>query len=199
MRTLAMIGLGLTLCACARQTANHTATTNRIQTVRPGLPQMPPAPVPRKAPLSVGRAQAAESAIVKLQWQPAGAVDIQSSMDLHSWDHWATSTNSETEIAPAAPKQFFSVLASNHVTVAFSPSPDAAGYRLFVGGSTRNYTNSYEIGPSQTYCVAVAPGTTIYLAVTAYNGVLESRFSDELVYTAPPTTWTAPVPMRMSR
>ncbi len=195
MRTLALIGLGLTLCACAP----HTQRAARVVTAAI-LPPVPPVPKPRLpgAPaLSVGQAETLPT--VKLQWQEAGTVDIQSSVDLHAWDHWATSTNSETEIAPAAPKQFFSVLASNHITVAWSGSPGATGYRLFVGGSTGNYTNSYEVGPSATYCVPVSPGTTVYLAVTAYNGAQQSRFSDEVIYTAPPTTWTAPVPMRMSR
>jgi hypothetical protein len=62
-----------------------------------------------------------------------------------------------------------------------------AGYRLYVGEASRNYSTVLEAGNQNNREVtALQPGTTFYFAVTAYNSDgLESDFSEEISYTVP--------------
>ncbi|MCX5832974.1 MAG: fibronectin type III domain-containing protein [Deltaproteobacteria bacterium] len=65
--------------------------------------------------------------------------------------------------------------------------PDLAGYRVYYGTSSGNYTASADIG-NNTHCVIsnLEPGVTYYLAATAYDSEgNESGFSDEIVYAVP--------------
>jgi hypothetical protein len=68
-----------------------------------------------------------------------------------------------------------------------SPSSTIAGYRLYYGGASRDYTNTLEAGDATSVTVAdLAVGATYFFAVTAYDIVgLESSFSDEISYTVP--------------
>lgn len=64
-----------------------------------------------------------------------------------------------------------------------SVSTNVAGYRLYVGNASRNYTNLVDAGNSNTNSISVLDGVTYYLAATAYDSVgLESVYSEELVY-----------------
>ncbi len=77
------------------------------------------------------------------------------------------------------------------VTLAWDPSPgiDIAGYRLYYGPLSRNYTNVIDTGTATTGAVpGLTAGTSYYFAVTAYTVAgLESDYSAEISYTpAPP-------------
>jgi hypothetical protein len=82
-----------------------------------------------------------------------------------------------------------SVQARSSVTLAWDPSPGSAvaGYRVYQGVESRNYTSVISAGTVTTSTVAkLTGGTTYFFAVTAYdtNG-LESQFSSEVIYTVP--------------
>ena len=65
--------------------------------------------------------------------------------------------------------------------------PDLAGYTVYYGTSSGNYTASADVG-NNTHCVIsnLEPGVTYYLAATAYDSEgNESGFSDEIVYAVP--------------
>jgi hypothetical protein len=62
--------------------------------------------------------------------------------------------------------------------------PDLAGYKVYYGLSSRNYDSSVDVG-NQTTCTLtnLDPGTTYYIAATAYNTQgLESDFSNEVSF-----------------
>jgi len=81
--------------------------------------------------------------------------------------------------------------ATARVIVAWDPSPDSTvtGYIFHYGGTTRNYTNVTDVGNSLSITVTnMVIGSTYHFAATAYNHIgLESVFSDELIYTIPPS------------
>lgn len=81
----------------------------------------------------------------------------------------------------------FSVRA-NRVTLAWDPSDDATGYRLYWGTASRNYTQNVDVGNVTSYTVPLLVNTiTYYFAVTAYDADgLESNYSDEVSTTIPP-------------
>ena len=65
-----------------------------------------------------------------------------------------------------------------------SPSPEVAGYHLYYGTASGNYTSSIILGNVATATVSgLSYGVTYYFALTAYdtNG-LESDFSNEASY-----------------
>ena len=69
------------------------------------------------------------------------------------------------------------------VGLGWDPVPSVAGYRLYYGATSRQYTNFVE-GPLTTNTVSgLALGVTYYFAVTAYNDLgIESGFSSEVSY-----------------
>lgn len=69
------------------------------------------------------------------------------------------------------------------VALGWDPVPSVAGYRLYYGATSRQYTNFVE-GPVTTNTVSgLASGVTYYFAVTAYNELgIESGFSSEISY-----------------
>jgi hypothetical protein len=72
--------------------------------------------------------------------------------------------------------------------------PDLAGYRVYYGTSSGNYTASADVGIN-THCVIsnLAQGVTYYFAATAYDSEgNESGFSDEIVYTVPAAVSPSP-------
>jgi hypothetical protein len=78
-----------------------------------------------------------------------------------------------------------------NVTLAWDPSPDpqVAGYRIYYGVATGNYTNSAPVGMVTTATLTgLVVGTKYYFAATAFdtNGV-ESIFSNETSYTPVPS------------
>ena len=63
--------------------------------------------------------------------------------------------------------------------------PELAGYKIYWGPSSGNYTSSKDVGNNTSATITgLDDGKTYYLAATAYDGDgNESSFSDELVYT----------------
>ncbi len=88
--------------------------------------------------------------------------------------------NTPTEGAPQA-----------SVTLAWDASTDSsvAGYHLYVGGVSQNYTNMIDTGSTASGTVSgLVAGSTYYFAVTAYDiAGLESPFSTQVTYTVPAT------------
>src|SRR5215831_2173352 len=75
------------------------------------------------------------------------------------------------------------------ITLAWNPSPanNIAGYRLYLGLTSRSYGTTLDVGATTNATLAnLTPGMTYFFAVTAYdtNG-LESPFSGEISYTVP--------------
>ena len=65
--------------------------------------------------------------------------------------------------------------------------PDLAGYRVYYGTASRNYSETVDLGRATTCSISgLAATTTYYFAVTAYDTEgLESGFSNEVSYTVP--------------
>lgn len=72
------------------------------------------------------------------------------------------------------------------VTLAWdaSASPNVAGYRLYYGVASRNYTSSIMVGNVTTNTISgLTPGVAYFFAVTAHDADgRESLFSDEVFY-----------------
>jgi hypothetical protein len=85
------------------------------------------------------------------------------------------------------PGQAFSAIlpGTYNVGLAWDRSPDnsVAGYRLYYGGASRNYTNSVVVGNVTTNTVSgLASGIPYFFAVTAYDASgSESDFSNEAI------------------
>lgn len=80
---------------------------------------------------------------------------------------------------------------ASSITLAWNRTSGAntAGYRLYYGASSRNYTNVVDARTATNATVSVQKnGTTYYFAVTAYSpDGLESSYSSEISYTPSPT------------
>ena len=80
-------------------------------------------------------------------------------------------------------------LPNHNVTLAWNPSPSAivAGYRLYQGAASQDYTSTIEVGDLTSVTVSnLTSGATYFFAVTAYDIIgLESVFSSEIAYTVP--------------
>ena len=72
--------------------------------------------------------------------------------------------------------------------------PDLAGYKVYYGTSSGNYSNCLDVGNTTQYTIIdLNQRTTYYFAVTAYNiSDNESDYSEEFVY--PPTNTTKVMP-----
>jgi len=82
------------------------------------------------------------------------------------------------------------VLAAD-VTLQWDPNsePDIAGYKIYYGVESGNYTTTLDVG-NFTSCVIseLDPGQSYFFAATAYNtDNYESDYSNEVSYTGPPT------------
>jgi Fibronectin type III domain len=79
--------------------------------------------------------------------------------------------------------------AGTTVTLAWDPDPfpNLAGYRLYYGTSSGDYSQKIEVGSSTTVSVPnLTEGETYFFAVTAYNmAAVESRPSNQISYTVP--------------
>ncbi len=75
------------------------------------------------------------------------------------------------------------------VTLAWNRStdPTVAGYNLYYGGASGNYTNMINAGNATNVTISnLIPGTTYYFAATTYSSVgVQSPFSSEVAYTVP--------------
>jgi len=95
------------------------------------------------------------------------------------------------------------IVTASEATLEWDPNPEdyVAGYRVYVGVRSREYTVSFDVGNQTSRRMqSLEPGSTYYLAVTAYAAEgLESPFSDEVSYTVPGNeTNTLFVPFTMS-
>jgi hypothetical protein len=86
--------------------------------------------------------------------------------------------------------------AGQSVFLSWAPSPDStvAGYKIYYGGGSGNYTNFVLAGNVTNSTISgLAGGTTYYFAGTALDGSgAESGFSTEVSYTL------APAPLNLS-
>ena len=75
----------------------------------------------------------------------------------------------------------------NADAVTTNPGTNPVGYHMWVGTSSRNYTQRIDEGNVSTGTViGLVPGTTYYFAVTAYNAAgVDSPYSNEVSYQAP--------------
>lgn len=79
--------------------------------------------------------------------------------------------------------------AASSTVLEWSPNtdPSIAGYNVYYGGASRDYTNVIDVGASTTALVdGLVEGQTYYFAVTAYTfDGEESDFSDESIFLVP--------------
>lgn len=76
-----------------------------------------------------------------------------------------------------------SVVSAYDVTLSWDPNtePDLAGYKVYYGTSSHNYTETIDVGNTTTYQITGLSEGTYYFAVTAYDtSGNESDFSDEV-------------------
>jgi len=82
-----------------------------------------------------------------------------------------------------------SAKAVSTVSLAWDPNPDpeAAGYNIYYGGASRDYTNVISVGNTVTADIGgLIEGDTYYFALTAVNSFgEESDYSAETVYIVP--------------
>ncbi|MBN2809787.1 MAG: fibronectin type III domain-containing protein, partial [Deltaproteobacteria bacterium] len=74
-------------------------------------------------------------------------------------------------------------LLAGNLDLAWDPSTstEVSGYRLYYGTTSKNYTESVDVGNVTTYLLTgLTDGETYYLAVTAYSSNTESDFSNEV-------------------
>lgn len=85
--------------------------------------------------------------------------------------------------------QLPALAATSSVTLAWSPSTDAtiAGYRVYYGVASHNYTNRIAAGRATSITIpGLVVGKTYYFAATTYSTAgVESAFSSELAYLIP--------------
>ena len=82
-----------------------------------------------------------------------------------------------------------SIVHSAQVTLAWDPNTEQnlAGYKIYYGTSSSNYTMGVDAGNNTTYTLSgLGNGITYYIAATAYDTEgYESGFSNELSFTTP--------------
>jgi len=91
---------------------------------------------------------------------------------------------------PAAPADLSYIIAGETLTITWSESPGAEGYRVSIGDAPGQYTHgtfdlpaSTSIGPVD---IRLLDGRTYYLAVSAYSASGESEKSNEIAVKLPP-------------
>ena len=81
------------------------------------------------------------------------------------------------------------VQAGQSVTLAWDQcsDPNVAGYKIYFGTSSHDYTQSVDVGNATNATITVgSAGTTYYFAATSYDSSgAESDFSAEATYTLP--------------
>ena len=96
----------------------------------------------------------------------------------------------------------FSAFAAGSVTLMWNPSTDSdvAGYRIYYGVASRNYTNIVDVGNATSVTISnLVEGVTYYFAATAYTLLgMESGYSDEATATVSGSRLSAPGNLRTS-
>ena len=86
----------------------------------------------------------------------------------------------------ATPKPIVASSIPIDITLAWDSNsePDVAGYKLYLGNSSHNYTQVVDLGMTDQYTIRdLIEGTVYFFALTAYNqNGLESGFSNEVQY-----------------
>lgn len=86
----------------------------------------------------------------------------------------------------SSPDQALAVIPSGTASLAWdsSTSSDVAGYRVYMGTTSGNYTSSVVAGNATTTTISgLVTGATYYFAVKAYNtSGVESAFSNEISF-----------------
>ena len=98
----------------------------------------------------------------------------------------------------------FSAYAAD-VSLSWSPNSesDLAGYKLYYGTSSRNYSNSVNLGKTTSHTVAGLSAGTYYFALTAYDTAgNESSYSNEVLKAIssnpPPPSSQLPAPTNVT-
>jgi hypothetical protein len=78
------------------------------------------------------------------------------------------------------------------ITLAWDVSDGAAGYKIYSGTTSNNYTWVADVGNATSYTTAnLTDGYTYYFAATAYDAsLLESDYSTEISYSAVPCSYS---------
>jgi fibronectin type 3 domain-containing protein len=80
---------------------------------------------------------------------------------------------------------FIQTVQADSVTLAWDANSesDIAGYKIYYGRSSRNYTNCIDVGKRTSYTVSgIQMGLTYYFATTAYDADgYESYYSNEVI------------------
>ena len=75
---------------------------------------------------------------------------------------------------------FFSLASAAALNLAWDPSADASGYKIYYGKASRAYTDPIDVGSETSYPLELPVGKW-YIALTAYDASdNESDFSDEV-------------------
>lgn len=77
-------------------------------------------------------------------------------------------------------------LVTGTATLAWDAVPGVAGYKLYQGAGSRNYTNSISVGNVTNATISRAPGTNYFAATSVDTNGIESDFSNEAVLTPAP-------------
>ena len=91
----------------------------------------------------------------------------------------------------------YSVIASQSVTLGWDPSsdPNVAGYNIYYGTVSHQYTNEISAGTATSVTIGgLIEGVTYYFAATTYlTSDQESGFSDEVTYLVPAAPVNLPI------
>ncbi len=75
---------------------------------------------------------------------------------------------------------------TSDVTVSWQANTDGSpvnGYKLYYGIESKHYSESIDVGNSTNYTLSNLPPGTYYMALTAYNDLGESPYSEETSFT----------------
>jgi hypothetical protein len=134
---------------------------------------------------------------VQLTWTSLGAGTsyyVQTSTNLVTWTSPTNTAATNVNLSYVESMRGFRVWASNAppqtATLSWNPSVPAssvAGYYLYYGSASGNYTNRIDVGLNTTGIANNLPaGGTFYFVTTAYNSAgVESGYSNEAVWHCP--------------
>jgi hypothetical protein len=137
---------------------------------------------------------------ILLNWSSLGPGTLYFVQTSANWSNWtAVTSTTSTNVSltfTGDTLRMFRLSGTNappqSVTLEWAPifpSADVAGYFLYYGEATRNYTIQVDVGLATNAVVAnLAAGTTYFFATTVYTfSDLESDYSNEVVWRCPLT------------